>query len=92
MQLNAEVLCCTAEIWVSVFDFEAAGHVPRTPPLGMISTEATGHCKNVKIPHHIISKSLTYHSYYIYLMYDLVGKYQMNSDKSCVFLESGSPR
>ena len=48
MQLNAEVLCCAAEIWVSVFDFEAAGSVPRTPPLAMISTEVTGYGKKCK--------------------------------------------
>ena len=41
MQLNAEVLCCLAEIWVNVFDFEAAGNVPRTPPVNLITAEVT---------------------------------------------------
>ena len=36
MQINAEVLVCVAEIWVTVFDFERSGSVARTPPLHMI--------------------------------------------------------
>lgn len=39
VEMNCEVLCCVAELWVNVFDFEAAGSVPRTPPLNMITPE-----------------------------------------------------
>ena len=31
MEMNCEVLCCVAELWVNVFDFEAAGSVPPDP-------------------------------------------------------------
>lgn len=36
MQINAEVLVCVAEVWVTIFDFERSGSVARTPPLHMI--------------------------------------------------------
>ena len=36
MQINAEVLVCVAEVWVTIFDFEGSGSVARTPPLHMI--------------------------------------------------------
>lgn len=38
--MNAEVLWAAAEVWVSVFDFEGSGGVPRTFPVKMVLDEA----------------------------------------------------
>ena len=49
LDMNAEVLWATAEVWVEVFDFEAANQTPRTMPLKMVQTEAIQKNKTVNM-------------------------------------------